>query len=95
MANNYVFNDILPVAPLKLAALESSKDLATKVNDHIVTFRRNDTEELLRRQQDLNYRGYDVIPIFWTASARVLVPVKRKPSSMNPSAVRICSRWWM
>ncbi len=31
MANNYVFNDILPVAPLKLAALESSKDLATKV----------------------------------------------------------------
>ena len=60
MANNYVFNDILPVAPLKLAALESCKDLATKVNDHIVTFRRNDTVELLRRQQDLNYRGYDV-----------------------------------
>ena len=60
MANNYVFNDILPVAPLKLAALESCKDLATKVNDHIVTFRRNDTEELLRRKQDLNYRGYDV-----------------------------------
>lgn len=53
MANNYVFNDILPVAPLKLAALESCKDLATKVNDHIVTFRRNDTVELLRRQQDL------------------------------------------
>ena len=44
MANNYVFNDILPVAPLKLAALESCKDLATKVNDHIVTFRRNITE---------------------------------------------------
>lgn len=60
MANNYVFNDILPVAPLKLAALDSCKDLATKVNDHIVTFRRNDTVELLRRQQDLNYRGYDV-----------------------------------
>ena len=60
MANNYVFNDILPVAPLKLAALESCKNLATKVNDHIVTFRRNDTEELLRRKQDLNYRGYDV-----------------------------------
>lgn len=60
MANNYVFNDILPVAPLKLAALESCRDLAQKVNDHIVKFRRNDTEELIRRQKDLNYRGYDV-----------------------------------
>ena len=60
MANNYVFHDSLPVAPLKLAALESCMDLATQVNDHIVSFRRNDIEELLRRQDDLNYRGYDV-----------------------------------
>ena len=60
MANNYVFHDSLPVAPLKLAALESCKDLATQVNDHIVSFRRNDIEELLRRKEDLNYRGYDV-----------------------------------
>ena len=60
MANNYVFNNILPVAPLKIAALESCRDLAQKVNNHIVEFRRNDTEELIRRKQDLNYRGYDV-----------------------------------
>ena len=60
MANNYVFHDSLPVAPLKLAALESCKELATQVNDHIVSFRRNDIEELLRRKEDLNYRGYDV-----------------------------------
>ena len=60
MANNYVFHDSLPVAPLKLAALESCKELATQVNDHIVSFRRNDMEELLRRKEDLNYRGYDV-----------------------------------
>lgn len=60
MANNYVFNDILPVAPLKIAALESCRELAQKVNNHIVEFRRNDTEELIRRKQDLNYRGYDV-----------------------------------
>ena len=60
MANNYVFHDSLPVAPLKLAALESCMDLATQVNDHIVFFRRNDIEELLRRKEDLNYRGYDV-----------------------------------
>ena len=60
MANNFVFNDSLPVAPLKIAALESCRALAAKVNDHIVQFRRNDMEELKRRQEDLHYRGYDV-----------------------------------
>ena len=60
MANNFVFNDSLPVAPLKIAALESCRELAAKVNDHIVQFRRNDMEELKRRQEDLHYRGYDV-----------------------------------
>lgn len=61
MANDYVFNDILPVAPLKIAALESCRDLAQKVNNHIVGFRRNDMEELMkRRQADLHFRGYDV-----------------------------------
>lgn len=45
---------------LKIAALESCRDLAQKVNDHIVNFRRNDAEELLRRQGNLQYRGYDV-----------------------------------
>ena len=60
MSNQYVFNDRLPLAPLKIAALESCRDLAQKVNDHIVNFRRNDTEELIRRQGNLQYRGYDV-----------------------------------
>ena len=60
MANDYVFNDSLPVAPLNIAALESCRPLAQKVNDHIVNFRKNDTEELLRRKADLRYRGYDV-----------------------------------
>lgn len=41
MSNQYVFNDRLPIAPLKIAALESCRDLAEKVNGHIVNFRRN------------------------------------------------------
>lgn len=60
MANNYVFNDALPVGPLKIAALKSIEPFAQKVNDHIVTFRKNDTKELIHRQADLRYRGYDV-----------------------------------
>ena len=55
MKHSFVFQNSLPVGPLKLAALESCKDLAQKVNDHIVTFRKNDTKELLRRKEDLNY----------------------------------------
>lgn len=60
MDNYYVFNDQLPVAPLKLAALESCRELAKKVDSHLVDFRRNDLEELKRRKADLHYRGYDV-----------------------------------
>lgn len=60
MANDYVFKDQLPVAPLKIAALESCRELAERVNDHIVGFRRNDIEELKRREADLHYRGYDI-----------------------------------
>lgn len=81
MSNQYVFNDSLPIAPLKLAALESCRDLAQKVNDYIVSFRRNDTEELKARKQDLRYRGYDVdsylldfvCPRFGTGEAKALV----------------------
>ena len=41
MSNQYVFNDRLPIAPLKIAALESCRPLAEMVNSHIVNFRRN------------------------------------------------------
>ena len=81
MANNFVFNDSLPVAPLKIAALESCRELAAKVNDHIVRFRRNDMEELKRRKEDLHCRGYDVdsylldchCPRFGTGEAKGVV----------------------
>ena len=81
MANDYVFNDSLPVAPLKIAALESCRELAAQVNDHIVQFRRNDIEELKRRQEDLHYRGYDVdsylldffCPRFGTGEAKAVI----------------------
>jgi ribose-phosphate pyrophosphokinase len=81
MANDYVFKDQLPVAPLKIAALESCRELAEKVNDHIVGFRRNDIEELKRREADLHYRGYDInsylldcqCPRFGTGEAKGII----------------------
>lgn len=80
MSNQYVFNDRLPLAPLKIAALESCRDLAQKVNDHIVNFRRNDAEELLRRQGNLQYRGYDVDSYLLDCAARVSEVVKQRVS---------------
>ena len=59
MSNNYVFKDQLPLAPLKIAALESCLPLANKVHEHIVAFRKNDLEELKSRSESLLYRGYD------------------------------------
>lgn len=59
MPNDFVFRDQLPIAPLKIAALESCYDFAKKVNDYIVEFRRNDTTELMNNKMDLHYRGYD------------------------------------
>lgn len=80
MSNQYVFNDRLPLAPLKIAALESCRDLAQKVNDHIVNFRRNDAEELLRRQEIYSTGATMLTPIFSTAPARVSEVVKQRVS---------------
>ena len=71
MANNFVFNDSLPVAPLKLAALESCKDFASKVDSHIVQFRRNDMEICIIAVMMWTL-------ICWILSARDLVPVRQR-----------------
>lgn len=81
MANDYVFHDALPVGPLKIAALESCRDMAEKVNSHIIKFRQNDIEELVRRKADLHYRGYNVnsyllnckCPRFGTGEAKCII----------------------
>ena len=39
MLNLKELEKTLPVAPLKIAALDSCKDLAKKINDYIVDFR--------------------------------------------------------
>ncbi len=95
MSNDYVFNDTLPVAPLKIAALESCRDLAEKVNSHIINFRRNDIEVLKKRQENLQYRGYDADSYMLTARARVSEAVKQKASSMSLSVVPIFTPWSM
>ena len=40
MSENNQFDNILPVAPLKIAALESCREFAEKVDRYLVDFRR-------------------------------------------------------
>lgn len=50
MANiDYSFENSIPIGPLKIAALDSCKDFAKKVDDYIVSFRQFD---------DFNSQGY-------------------------------------
>lgn len=44
---------------MKIAALDSCKDFAKKVDDYIVSFRQHDAEALAQRQSMLDFRGYD------------------------------------
>ena len=92
MSNDYVFNDTLPVAPLKIAALESCRDLAEKVNSHIINFRRNDIEVV---RKIYSTAAMMLIPTCLTARARVSEAVKQKASSMSLSVVPIFTPWSM
>ena len=47
MPNIKLMENALPVAPLRIAALDSCIDLGKKVNDHIVAFRQNTLKESL------------------------------------------------
>ena len=95
MSNDYVFNDTLPVAPLKIAALESCRDLAEKVNSHIINFRRNDIEVLKSVRKIYSTAAMMLIPTCLTARARVSEAVKQKASSMSLSVVPIFTPWSM
>lgn len=60
MANiDYSFENSIPIGSLKIAALDSCKDFAKKVDDYIVSFRQHDAEALAQRQSMLDFRGYD------------------------------------
>ena len=59
MSNQFTFDNVIPIGPLKIIALESAKTLAGEVDDYIVQFRKNDANELRDKQSALEFRGYD------------------------------------
>lgn len=60
MSNQFTFDNVIPIGPLKIIALEGAKQLAGEVDDYIVQFRKNDADELKKDHiSDLELRGYD------------------------------------
>ncbi len=57
MSNIELLEKTLPVAPLKLVAMESCTKLGKKVNDHIVSFRKNTINEVSESPLYVNYRS--------------------------------------
>ena len=78
MPNIKLMEHALPVAPLKIAALDSCMDLGKKVNDHIVSFRQNTLKEsldspLFSTYQSDNYLLDCVCPRFGSGEAKGLI----------------------
>ena len=78
MPNIKLMEHALPVAPLKIAALDSCMDLGKKVNDHIVEFRQNTLKEsldspLFSTYQSDNYLLNCSCPRFGSGEAKGLI----------------------
>lgn len=56
MPNIELMEKKLPIAPLKLAVMDSCKDLGQKVNDYIVSFRQNSFHEVESSPLYMNYK---------------------------------------
>ena len=57
MTNIEMLENTLPIAPLKLIAMESCKPLGQKVNDYIVSFRENTINEVTESPLYKNYKS--------------------------------------
>ena len=58
MSNNIeALEKTLPIAPLKLVAMESCKDLGQKVNDYLVSFRKDTINEITNSPLYANYKS--------------------------------------
>lgn len=59
MSNQFTFENVLPVGPLKIIALEGATKLANEVDKFLVQFRKADANEIQEDKSVLELRGYD------------------------------------
>ena len=75
MSNIELLEKTLPIAPLKIVAMESCRELGQKVNDYIVSFRENTISEASESSLYVNYRSNNYLvdcccPRFGTGEAK-------------------------
>ena len=75
MSNIELLERTLPVAPLKIVAMESYRGLGQKVNDYIVSFRENTINEVSESSLYVNYKSNNYLvdcccPRFGTGEAK-------------------------
>nr|WP_294492110.1 ribose-phosphate pyrophosphokinase [uncultured Mediterraneibacter sp.] len=75
MSNIELLEKTLPVAPLKIVAMESCRPLGRKVNDYIVSFRENTINEVSESSLYVNYKANNYLvdcacPRFGTGEAK-------------------------
>lgn len=78
MPNIELLEKTLPVAPLKIVAMESCKVLGQKVNDYIVSFRQNTINEVTESPLYVNYKSNNYLvdyccPRFGTGEAKGMI----------------------
>lgn len=92
MTNIELMEKALPTAPLKIAALESCKDLAEKVDQYIVSFRKI-LCMIFWILQSIHLMKQ--ILILQRTVAHVLVRGKQRECLAKVSAEKISLLWWM
>ena len=78
MSNIEVLEKILPVAPLKIAAMESCREMGQRVNDYIVSFRENTINEVTESPLYVNHKSNNYLvdcscPRFGSGEAKGLL----------------------
>lgn len=78
MSDNYSYENVLPIAPLRLITLEGCRELAQNVDKYLVEFRENTNQE---HQNSPNFQGYhedsyiirSACPRFGTGEAKGII----------------------
>lgn len=84
--------ETIPVGPLGLVPLKSCTELGKKVNDYLVTWRRERESE---HKSTIAFADTREILTSLTLRLRVLDLVRQKELSNHPSVVMICISWLM
>ena len=92
MTNIELMEKALPTAPLKIAALESCKDLAEKVDQYIVSFRKNSLHDFL---DPAIYSSYEADSYLAKNSCPRFGSGEAKECLAKVSAEKISLLWWM